>query len=240
MIKITFTFLITCFLCIHGYSQDSEKVESFNTISIDSCISWMHSNFKNVDVYHEVALQTLKRAKSKETDSITAKVHEELSIWHAYNGLFSPDSAVYHTRKVLEFNQKRSNKKQIADTYELLSRHYVKARQLDKSQDVLFKAISIYEDINDEEGLGKAYRTLGDLYRAMEDFEKSVEYTYKAVPLLDKTENYGLLGMAYFNLIIGHGKLAEFEKAYQATEDCLKIVEEKVPEERFIPVKALS
>ncbi|MFK7781449.1 histidine kinase dimerization/phosphoacceptor domain -containing protein [Psychroserpens sp.] len=240
MTKPTISFLIAVFLCFSSYSQDPKNIEVFVDMPLDSCISWMHNNFKNVEIYHEVGLQTLKRINSNTHDSNAIKVHEELSIWHAYNGLFSPDSAVYHTKKALELHKKRSNKKQIADTYELLSRHYVKARQLDKSQDVLFKSISIYEDLKDDAGLGMAYRTLGDLYRVMEDYEKSIEYTNKAIPLLDKTKNYGLLGMAHFNLIISHGKLNEFKKAYLATEKCLKIVEEKVPEEAFIPVKALS
>jgi len=240
MIKPTFNFLITVFLCFSCYSQDSKNAEAFNDISIDSSISWMHANFKDVEIYHDIALLTLKRAQSKSHDSITAKVHEELSVWHAYNGLFSPDSAAYHTRKVLDFYKNGTNQKKVADTYELLSRHYVKGRKLDKAQDVLFKAIPIYETLNDDAGLGMAYRTLGDLYRIMEDYEKSIEYTSKAIPLLDKTKNYGLLGMAHFNLIISHGELNEFEKAYQATEDCLNIVEQKVPEEAFIPVKALS
>ncbi|WP_162843320.1 histidine kinase dimerization/phosphoacceptor domain -containing protein [Ichthyenterobacterium magnum] len=240
MIKPTITFLTAYFLCFYSHSQGSKNVKAFNNVSIDSCISWMKSNFENVDVYHDMALQTLKRAQTNEVDSTIAKVHEEISVWHAYNGLFSPDSAVYHTGKVLEYHQNGTDKKKIADTYELLSRHYIKSRRLEESQSALFNAIPIYEELNDDEGLGMAYRTLGVLYRVMKDYKKSIEYTNKAIPFLDKTKNYGLLGMAQFNLIISHGKLGEFEKAYRATDYALKVVREKVPEETFIPVKALS
>ena len=236
----TISFLLTFLFSMLGQSQDIKKLDEFKTIPIDSCISWMKDNFKSTDMVHEIGLQTLKRSQNIESDSTLAQIHEELSNWHAYNGLFSPDSAVYHTSNTLKYYKKGTDKKKIADTYEVLSRQYIKARKLEKSQDVLFKAIPIYEELNDEEGLGSAYRTLGLLYQVMQDYHKSIEYTTRAIPLLEKTEKYGLLGMAYFNLIISYGELGEFEKAYKATDNCLEIVEQKVPEEVFIPVKAHS
>ena len=236
----TISFLLAFLFSILGQSQDITKVDEFKTVSIDSCIFWMRFNYKSADAVHEVGLQTLKRSQNIEADSTLAQIHEELSKWHAYNGLFSPDSAVYHTSNALKYYKKGADKKKIADTYEVLSRQYIKARKLEKSQDVLFKAIPIYEELNDEEGLGSAYRTLGLLYQVMQDYHKSIEYTTRAIPLLEKTEKYGLLGMAYFNLIISYGELGEFEKAYKATDNCLEIVEQKVPEEVFIPVKAHS
>jgi two-component sensor histidine kinase len=235
---ITFYFAIVC--SILGYAQDVKPVDNYSIISLDSSITWMRANYENVDTYHEFGIQTLKRAKHLEFESSMAQIHEELANWHAYNGLFSPDSAVYHTSKALEYYEKGTNQKKIADSYDILSRNYLKARKLEKSQDALFKAIPIYEVLEDEEGLGSSYRTLGLLYQIMKDYNKSIEYTNKAIPLLEKTGNYGLLGMAQFNLIISYGELGNFEKAYQATEHCLNIVKEKVPEEVFIPVKAHS
>ncbi|WP_323788543.1 sensor histidine kinase [Psychroserpens sp.] len=236
----TISFLLAFLFSIFGQSQDHKKLDEFKIVSIDSCITWMTNNYKNPNDFHDIGLQTLKRAQNTETDLTLAQIHENLALWHSYNGLFSPDSAVYHTSNALRYHKKGTDKKKIADTYEVLSRQYIKARKLEKSQDVLFKAIPIYEALKDEEGLGSAYRTLGLLYQVMQDYHKSIEYTTRAIPLLEKTKKYGLLGMAYFNLIISYGELGEFEKAYKATDDCLKIVEEKVPEEVFIPVKAHS
>ncbi|NRA91538.1 MAG: tetratricopeptide repeat protein [Psychroserpens sp.] len=238
--KPTTILVFSCILLWNAvHSQSQRSIEEFNEVSIDSCVSWMVENFQNVDIFHEVALNTLKRAQSA-PDSIRYKVHRELGVWHAYNGLFSPDSVVYHNKKVLDYYLNKDNETQVAYTYELLARNYIKSRDLTSAQDVLFKAITIHEKLDNDEGLGMAYRTLGVLYQVMEDYEKSLEYTYLSLPLLENSKNYGLLGMAHFNLIIGHGELNEFEKAYEATENCLKIVEDKVPEEVFIPVKAHS
>ena len=236
---ISVLLALTC--SIYGPSEDMEHLDDFKSVSIDSCISWMKNNFKNASFAHAVGLQTLKRAQLNNTaDSTLAQIHQELSNWHAYNGLFSPDSAVYHTSKALEYYKKGTDKKKIANTYDILSRNYSKARELEKSQEALFKAIALYEELDDDNGLGSAYRTLGELYRVMKDYHKSIEYTNKAIPLLEKTKNYVLLGMAQFNLIISYGELGEFENAYEAADYCLKVAREKVPEEGFIPVKAYS
>lgn len=244
MLKIFSAILLFCFFFGFCFSQSeilSEK--DLNNQPVDSILSWMRANSttaENLDEFHAIGLKTLKRSLKTENDSIIAQIHESLAKWHAYNGLFSPDSVVYHAEKALAFHLKGDDQKKIADTYRSLSIDYLNTGQLDKAQEVLFKSIELYEDLNDDSGLGSAYRTLGVKFRVMEDYEKCIYYTNQAIPLLEKTENYDGLAIAQFNFIIGYGELGEYEKAYKATEDCLEIVRTKVPEQIFIPVRAYS
>ncbi len=231
-------------LTLTSFTQNHAiNVDDLNSQSIDSCFTWMRENAftgENLDEFHIVGLQTLQRSLETENDSLIAQIHEELANWHGYNGTFSPDSVVYHSEKALEYYLKGNDQKKIADTYRTLSIDYMNTRQLEKAQEVLFKSIQIYEILEDDAGLGSAYRSLGVLYMVLEDYEKSVEYTNMALPLLEKTKSYSALAIAQFNLITGYGELGEFEKAYEATDHCLYLVETKVPEEIFVPVRALS
>ncbi|WP_208012720.1 tetratricopeptide repeat-containing sensor histidine kinase [Christiangramia sabulilitoris] len=195
---------------------------------------------ENLDKYQIIALKALKISLKSQHDSTIAQIHESLASWHAYNGLFPPDSVVYHAEKALDYHLKGDDLKKVADTYRSLSIDYLNTGNLDKAQEVLFKAIEIYEDLNDEAGLGSAYRTLGVKYRVTQDWEKSVSYTLKAEPLLKKTGNYSELAIAQFNLIISYGELGQFQKAYNATEYCLEIIRTKAPEEIFVPIRAYS
>ena len=244
MSKTIPTIFLVCFLTWFSFSQTEILSEQkINNQPIDSSLAWMDANItsvENLKEFHAIGLRTLKRGLKTENDSLIAQIHESLARWHAYNGLFSPDSVVYHAEKALNYHLKGNDKKKIADTYRSLSIDYLNTGQLDKAQEVLFKSIELYEDINDDAGLGSAYRTLGVKYRVMEAYEKSVEYTNQAIPLLEKSENYGELAIAQFNLIIGYGELGEFEKAYEATEYCLEIVRTKAPEQIFVPVRAYS
>jgi len=219
------------------------QIPKTSSLPIDSALSWMRENVTtgtDLDHFHAVGLQTLARSLNTEEYQTIGEIHEELANWHGYNGLYSPDSVVYHSEKALNYYIKADNKQKIADTYRALSIDYINVRKLDKSQTVLFKAIALYEELGDEKGLGSAYRSLGVLYQVMEDFEKSIEYTLKAIPLLEKTGSYASVAIAQFTLIVGYGELGEFSKAYQAADYCLETVKTKAPEEVFIPVRAHS
>lgn len=244
MIKTIATFILICFLTCTSFSQSKPlNTKDLKTTSIDSCLSWMHENVytgKNLDDFHVIGLQTLKRSLESETSNIIAEVHEVLANWNGYNGKFPPDSTVYHSEKALDYYKKGDDKKKIADTYRTLSIDYMNVQKFDKAQDVLFKSIALYEELMSEQGLGSAYRSLGVLYRVMNDFEKSIEYTNKAIPILEKTGDYASVAIAQFNLIIGYGELGEFEKAYKATDYCLEIVETKASEEILVPMRAHS
>ncbi|WP_216746138.1 sensor histidine kinase [Paucihalobacter ruber] len=239
---------IVLFICffwtIAALSQSEDlKTKDLNKQAIDSCLSWLRANAytgEDFEAYHSVGLQTLKRSLETEQDSIIGQIHEELSNWHGYNGVFPPDSVVYHSEKALGYYLKGTDQKKIADTYRTLSIDYINTRQLDKAQEVLFKSIELYESLDDAGGLGSAFRSLGVLYMVMEDYQKSVEYTNKAVPLLEKAENYSAVAIAQFNLITGYGELGEFEKAYKAADYCLEVVKTKAPQEIFVPVRAHS
>jgi two-component sensor histidine kinase len=244
MIKNTTTVILVCFLSCVSFSQSKTvNAENLKTVTIDSCLSWMRSNVytgKDLDNFHTIGLQTLKRSLATENAITIAEIHEELANWHGYNGTFSPDSVVYHSENALKYYQEGNDKKKIADTYRTLSIDYINIRELDKAQDALFKAIELYEDLDDEAGLGSAYRSLGVLYQVMEDYDKSIEYTLKAIPILEKTDNYASVAIAQFNLIIGYGKMGEYDKAYKAADYCIEIVKTKAPEEIYVPIRAHS
>ena len=244
MKKVIFSIILVCFYAGLGFSQSKTlNVNNLKNQPVDSILSWMQSNEtseKTLDQFHSIGLNTLRRSLETAPDSTIAQIHESLASWHSYNGIFPPDSVVYHAEKALDYHIKANDKQKIADTYRSLSIDYLNTGELEKAQEVLFKSIALYEDLDDDSGLGSAYRTLGVKYRVTGDFEKSIAATNQAIPLLEKTENYSALAIAQFNLIVGYGELGEFEKAYEAAEYCLEIVRTKVPEEIFVPVRAYS
>ncbi|WP_179348251.1 tetratricopeptide repeat-containing sensor histidine kinase [Winogradskyella pacifica] len=244
MNKTISTILIVCYIAYPCFSQSHISTpEDLKSVSIDSCLSWMEHNAytgKNLDNFHAIGLQTLKRSIETKDPKTIANIHETLANWFGYNGTFSPDSIVKHSEKALEYYIQSKDKTKIADTYRTLSIDYINVQKLDKAQDVLFKAIAIYEELKDESGLGNAYRTLGSLYLRMEDFDKSIAYTNKAIPILENTKNYASVAIAQFNLITSYGELGEFDKAYKAADYCLEIVRTKAADEVFIPVRAHS
>ncbi len=243
MLKLFTTFLVL-FSQAYSYGQTesiTQNPDQFKRIDLDSCLSWMQQHYtSNTDHFLKIGIQTLKRAEKKQNDESIAKIHETMADWHGYHGIFSPDSVVYHSEKALGYYKSSGNDLKVADTYRALSIDYMNTGELDKTQSALFKAIPLYETLDDEKGLGSAYRCLGVLYRVMEEFEKSIDYTQKAVILLEKTKDYASVAIAQFNLIISYGELNQFEEAYRAADYCIDLVNTKVPEEIFVPIRAHS
>lgn len=238
MVKSIFTILILW----TGFSFAQGEVPGPGA-SVDASLAWMRANetsAENLEQFHDLALRTLKRSLGTAPDSTIAQIHESLASWHSYNGKFPPDSVVYHAEKALNYHLKEGSKQKIADSYRSLSIDYLNTGELEKAQEVLFKAIALYEELGDDAGLGSAYRTLGVKFRVTGDFEKSIAYTNEALPYLEAAEDYSSLAIAQFNLIIGYGELGAYEKAYEAAESCLELVRTKVPEEVFVAVRAYS
>jgi len=222
-------------------AKRAKLVQEITSKPLDSTISWLKQNVYNDTLgFHAISLHTLLRVNKTNDALKKAEVHTELANWHGYNGLFSTDSTVHHMEKALSYHLKGDDETKIADTYRALSIDYINAGNLDKAQDVLFKAIKIYESLKDEKGLGGSYRSLGVLYEMMGQPKKSIEYSLKGIPLLEKTQDYYSLAITQFNLIKGYGAIGQYEKAYKATEYCIELVKTKVPEQVFIPMRAHS
>jgi len=243
MIKSMCCLVLASMLSFYTYAQSNINPEQFKSVSIDSCVSWMKENTYNMEIgtlYHDISLQTLKRASKNSDNQTLADIHETISSWHAYYGIFSPDSVVHHSEKTLEFYKKLDNKKKIADTYRILAVDYINVRNLEKSQEVLFKAIALYEASNDTAGLGKAYSSLSSLHQVMEEPEKTIKYARKAIEIFEQNENYASIAIAHFNITDSYGKLGEYDKAFKSADYCIEIAETKVPEEVFIATRAYS
>ena len=133
MIKTISTLFIACILPCVCFSQSKISSSDLKAVSIDSSLSWMRTNAytgEDLDNFHAIGLQTLKRSLETKNSGTIAEAHKELANWHGYNGIFSPDSVVYHSEKTLEYLIKGTDEKKIADTYRTLSIDYLNGREL--------------------------------------------------------------------------------------------------------------
>ncbi len=244
-----FSFLLGLFLCLlhpyNSYSQiginSKKQVDSITALPIDSTLSWMRSNqYDNVDTYLQIGFNTLNRAQATKDALKLAEVHEELANWHGYHGLYPQDSVVHHSEKTLKYYQKTGNKSKVAASFRVLAIDYLNQNELAKAQTVLFKALKGYEELKDEQGMAKVYRVLSDLHEKMLKPEEAIKYALQAITLFKKAENHSATCVALFNLTKAYTTLGEYDKAYLAADECIRIVETKIPDEIFILTRAYS
>jgi len=212
------------------FSQSAfSQVDSLKNQPIDSLLVWLDDNIlPNPAYYHGLALHTLTKAYQSKDDFLIAEAHARLASWHGYYIPFVEDSIVYHSEKTVEYYTKAEAVEELAGSYLTLSIDYVNISQTQKAQEVLFKAIAIYEELEDDLGLGRAYRRLAAIFNAEEQLELAEEYGKKALVLLEKEEEFYAISLVYLGFIKTYRKLERYDESLMAADSCIAIVERAV------------
>ncbi|WP_235297928.1 sensor histidine kinase [Portibacter marinus] len=232
-----------CFylLVIAHLTSQSFSISDVQTLPIDSTLSWMQKNYTKDSIdFHDISLSALDKAYELGEHELMGDVHTSLSNWHGYHYKFGSDSIIYHGEKALYHFERAGNRKKIADTYKNLSIDYMNNNSYDNAEEILFEAIKIYEELEDEQGLAGCYKNLSSMFRVLEEPEQSIKYANSAIPIFEKELDYYNHSITLFNLIISHRLLKNYEEAYQAANTCIAMVDEHIPSEVFIKSRAYS
>ena len=217
------------------------QVDSLKNEPIDSLLVWLDDNIlANPEYYHDIALHTLAQAHANKDDFRIGEAHARLATWHGYYIPFVEDSIVYHSEKTVEYYGKANAVKELAGGYLTLSIDYINNSQTKEAQKAIFKAIDIYEELEDEGGLGRAYRRLMVLFSTEDQLELAEQYGSKALALLRKEEDYYSISLVYLNFIDVYRLLGRYDESFEAADSCITIVERAVPNGPFILARAYA
>ena len=217
------------------------QADSLKNEPIDSLLVWLDDNIlPNPEYYHDIALHTLAKAHASKDDFLIGAAHARLATWHGYYIPFVEDSIVYHSEKTVQYYQKAEAVEELAAAYLSLSIDYMNTSQTRKAQEVLFKAIAIYEEAKDEAGLGRAYRRLTILCNIEEQLDQAVEYGKQALDLLIKDEDYYSISLVYLEFIDIYRKLERYDESFTAADSCIAIVERAVDNGQAIMARAYA
>lgn len=224
------------------FSQSAfSQVDSLKNQPIDSLLVWLDDNIlPNPDYYHELALHTLAKAYQSKNDFLIAAAHERLASWHGYYIPFVLDSVLYHSERTVQYYAEANAVEELAGSYLTLSIDYINNSQTQKAQEAIFKAIDIYEELENEGGLGKAYRRLATLFSTENQLDLAEQYGNKALVLLRKGQEYYSISLVYLELIHVYRLLERYDESFEAADSCIAIVERAVPNGQFILARAYA
>jgi len=231
-----------CFLLFLLIGQFAfSQADSLKNEPIDSLLIWLDDNIlPNPDYYHEIALHTLDKAHQRKDDFLIAEAHARLASWHGYHMPFSLDSVLYHSERTVQYYAETEAVEELAGSYLTLSIDYINNSQTQKAQEAIFKAIDIYEELEDEGGLGRAYRRLAALFSTENQLDLAEQYGNKALELLRKEEEYYSISLVYLEFIHVYRLLERYDESFEAADSCIVIVERAVPNGQFILARAYA
>lgn len=138
------------------------------------------------------------------------------------------DSLFFYGRKAYQAFQKVGLKKEEAFSYLLISDGYVQTEERDSALNYTFKALDIYEVMEDKIGIAQCYESICGIYRFSGDLEKGKEYGKKAVATLEEVEPSSQLASSYVTLAYLYFSTDEAEIALEYAKKA-KAIEEQLP-----------
>jgi CHAT domain-containing protein/Tfp pilus assembly protein PilF len=162
---------------------------------------------------------------NKETDTLfeyaesIGKRNEKIQIMEILNTGFSITGNNIGRIKVLEdlvqLYQETDNKKQLANTYTILSNVYILLNEsVEKIVEIARKSLTLSNTLKDTVGMIYAYKTMGNIYSNLNNYKEAISQLQTALRLsfnindsLQAANIYSELGVIYY--IIGNYKFAE-------------------------------
>lgn len=191
---ITIIGLILCFNCLRANEgQDESIIREINIVAGQGEKEFQEFVWKN-------------------KERITPKVIREM----AKKGLAEREK-IFIDMAIFAAEQK-GDEENLADVYIDLGKYLYFTGKYKDARDIYMKALSLYEEFNDQPGQGKAYSGLGDVYFKFGENPESLEMYNKALTYLTGINDLSGEGDVYWgmgNVYFYTGKLDDSMKSYK-------------------------
>ncbi|MFD2562667.1 tetratricopeptide repeat-containing sensor histidine kinase [Aquimarina rubra] len=209
---LTSVFLLSTFIC---FGQE------ISSLLLDSAIDSLDNN----PTYSYTVLSKISKHQ-KYQDSIRAKA--KLYLGSYFNSIGVVDSSMYYTRASLIHLR---NKKYLAKAYRLLGSSFRRSGQMDNAIEILYKSLTISEEINYRDMIVKVKSDLGLLYANKKKYTKAIQFLEESI---DHAENEQAIYGNYVNI----GAIYYFQKDFENAEQYFLKAFEMMPPDKDPKVSA--
>ncbi|MEZ5058018.1 MAG: histidine kinase dimerization/phosphoacceptor domain -containing protein, partial [Saprospiraceae bacterium] len=207
----------------------------------DSALVWLNENYvDNPENYHQRALQTLERAYQSGNPQFKAEVHFVLMRWHDFHVPFTIDSIMYHGEKAINLFNQTHDQANLADASAELALQYIEENDLKRSEELIFDAIEIYEELNNKKGLGDAYRRLSIVCLSQNEPNLAKKYGLIALEMVAQSKDFETESLTWLALLWAYDALGEYENAIHAGDQCIEIIQTKGIDDEFTLARAYA
>lgn len=157
-----------------------------------------------------------------------------LTGWGVFNnnyGNYAEALAAYEQNAAL--GEAVIGKERMAGNYLNMSNVYARINQATKREESIFKALALFEEINNEIGLSFCYNALGNIFYEQKDYAKAEQYFQKSLALRIKRNDKRGIAVMYNNLANVFMDTERFAQALEFQYQSLKINEELQQQEEI-------
>ncbi len=180
---------------------------------------------------HRQALDDYQRALeiSRETDR-DSKVEGSLlqNIASLFYTLNDHKSSIKHYTELLDWSEKHSDKLLTASTLINLGNLLNKSSSYDQALDYFLRSLTIYQDLENLDGMIYTQINLGLLYWRRYQYDRALEYLKEAKTNVSRTVNKDLMYEVLNDLGMIYRNLKQFDEARNCYAEAMKIRDETV------------
>ncbi|HRJ31020.1 MAG TPA: tetratricopeptide repeat protein [Cyclobacteriaceae bacterium] len=157
-----------------------------------------------------------------------------LTGWGIFNNNFGnyAEALLAYERNV-ELGEAVLGKENMAGNYLNMSNVYARLNQAPKREESIFKALAIFEELNNEMGLSFCYNSLGNIFYEQKDYSKAEQYYQKSLDIRIKRNDKRGMATTYNNLANIAMDTDRFARALELQQASLKINEEQQQREEI-------
>ena len=219
--------------------KDTLSSKFSNAHSIDSALVWLNDNYvDNPDGFHKKALVTLARAYTLDDEQLMGESHQLLMRWHSFHVPFTMDSVYHHGEEAITFFKLTNDQQKLATTSSELAFEYIDENDLKRSEELIFNAIEIYEDLDDDKGLAMAYYNLSSIFLDQKDLDLSIKYGLEALKIAEAIKDHNTTSLAWLGLLLTYLDSGQLEKAIDAGTNCISTINNYEIDDEFTLARA--
>ncbi|MCE9538074.1 MAG: tetratricopeptide repeat protein [Bacteroidetes bacterium] len=161
----------------------------------------------------------------KSTSNDTAKISGLIMLSKHYQDNNS-DKAFDYGKQALTFSVQLNNLKGMGEAYNNLGDLYWYKGDYGASSVHYFKALKIYEDLQDNGAIANCYRNIGWIYYYQKKYPEALNYYNKSLIINQKLKMKGKMGQNYSDMGTVYAEQKKFNDAIKSYSNALGIVKE--------------
>jgi len=119
--------------------------------------------------------------------------------------------ALDYANQVKIASSKLGLKKEYADALIVISQIYSDLGDYDKSSEMSFESLRIFEELNDKKGISKALFRVGNIYFEQEKWQKSLDYNQQSLDISREINDLIGISRGLNNVAADYGNMGEFD-----------------------------
>ena len=241
--KLRFFAIIIIILAIQTktiFAQLSYPI--IQDVGLDSTINWLKQNLSQDTTigFLDATNQAMDLAKNSNDNEAIGQLYSVIASWKDFFGAYHKDTVLKNSELSVQYLEKSDNSALLGTAYRTLSIDYLNANRINEANKILFKAIDLYQSIDDPLGEANINRTLSLISSISEDYKRSIEYGNMAIPVFQEYEDHYKHAVTLMNLIEPYRKFGDLDQSQKVAEECIQIVDEHVPEEIYLLARAYA